>query len=294
MINGPNHNQSRPREGALILGMTAQAKIRVRLGQHLPVDGAVRIVAGSAAFAHCLVFKSDRTRLLAMTLRTTFVEPCHGQAARGLEGIHPVRVMALDTVHAFLDHRMVIRELKLGVSRQVAVKARGRITARIVDELPPAPCGDVQTPRPMTRFATGIAAARGIAEVNPCMRAGHEGPDVVGVAVQTGPVARIMSARNLRRHMHNARCGGTGVQEQCQQRSEASGQQAGKSCREQLAQIKLLSLQVRPGLDVYGGSWETTAGSSAPPTRDGSAGGAAAVGHHGTDTPRREGGRATA
>lgn len=211
MINGPDHNQSGPREDALILGVTAQAKIRVRLCQHFPVDGAVRIMAGSAAFAHRLVFKRDRPRLLAMTLRTTFVKPRHGQASRGFEGIHAMRVVALDTVHVLLDHGMVIRELEFGVSRQMAVETGGRITAWIVDELPSATCRDVQAPGPVAGFATGIAAAWDVAEMNPCVRAGDERPDVVGVTFQTSPVAGIMRARNLRRQIHCAGCRGARV-----------------------------------------------------------------------------------
>lgn len=123
-----------------------------------------------------------------------------------------MRVVALDTVHVLLDHGMVIRELEFGVSRQMAVETRRRITARIVDELPSAACRDVPAPGPVAGFATGIAAARHVAQMNPCVRACHERPDVVGVTIQTCPVAGVMSARNLWRHVHRARCSSAGVQ----------------------------------------------------------------------------------
>lgn len=62
------------------LCVALQAKIVVPLDEHLRVDGAVRVVAGRAAFTHGVVFVDVRFRLLAMTRGARLVQTRHRQA----------------------------------------------------------------------------------------------------------------------------------------------------------------------------------------------------------------------
>jgi len=56
-----------------LLEVTFQTQIRVAHGQHLRLDGPVRLMAGGATFAHRLVLEHKRTALGGMALQTGFV-----------------------------------------------------------------------------------------------------------------------------------------------------------------------------------------------------------------------------
>ena len=58
---------------ALVLGMTAQAEIRVRRDEQLVIDRAVRCVTNGTAFPQRFVFKDKWPRLFAMALRAIVV-----------------------------------------------------------------------------------------------------------------------------------------------------------------------------------------------------------------------------
>ena len=58
---------------SLHLRMASEAEIGVSLGEHLVVDGAVRLVAGRAAVLHAFVDENKGTRLLTMTLSALLI-----------------------------------------------------------------------------------------------------------------------------------------------------------------------------------------------------------------------------
>src|SRR5438046_2584664 len=78
--------------GTLHLCMTFQAKIRITLDQQLPIHRTMRVVADSAAFPQCLMFKNEWPGLFTMTFRATLVEPCHRQTAARFENVGPMRI----------------------------------------------------------------------------------------------------------------------------------------------------------------------------------------------------------
>ena len=67
----------------LDLGMAAQTKVDVALGQQLGINRSVRVVAGGTALSQGGMFEDERPRLLAMTRRATFVEARHRQSSSG-------------------------------------------------------------------------------------------------------------------------------------------------------------------------------------------------------------------
>src|SRR5690348_13504692 len=88
----------------LSLRVAFEAQVRIALNKHLGVDGTVRVMADGAAFPERGMLENERTRLFPVTLRAILVFPRHGQTARGLHDIHPVRIVALHAAHfAFND-----------------------------------------------------------------------------------------------------------------------------------------------------------------------------------------------
>ena len=96
-------------------------------------------MADRAAFPQCLVFKDKWPGLLAMAFSTTFVPTRHRKSTRGFVDVESVRVVAIDTVHAPFNHRMMLRELELRVRGQVTLKAGFGVLAGVDDELAAAP-----------------------------------------------------------------------------------------------------------------------------------------------------------
>ena len=139
-----------PAARGLRLGMAFEAEICITLGEQLAVDRTVRLMADDAAFAQGFVLEGKRPRLLLMTPGAGFIHPGHRQGALGFENVSAVRIVALDTVHALLDHWMMIRQFKIGVRRDVTLQTRRRVAAGIQNELPrPTRC-HVQAAGPMT------------------------------------------------------------------------------------------------------------------------------------------------
>ena len=117
--------------GTLHLCMTSQAKIRITLDQQLPIHRTMRVVADSAAFPQCLMFKNEWPGLFTMTLRATLVEPGHRQTAARFENIAPMGIMALHAIHPPLDDRMMLRQIEFRVRLQMTLKTGSRIFSRI-------------------------------------------------------------------------------------------------------------------------------------------------------------------
>jgi hypothetical protein len=79
-------------------------------------------VAHGASFSHRFVLKNKRTGLFAMTLRAILVEACHGKPARRFKNVATMRIMALHTIHPPLQYLMMLGQIKLRMSLQVAVE----------------------------------------------------------------------------------------------------------------------------------------------------------------------------
>src|SRR6266568_1689514 len=192
--------------------MASQAKVRVACHEHFTVHRAVRVMAHGAAFAQRLVVEDIGPGLLAMTLRAALVMPRHGQTTSRLENISPVRVVALDAIHAAFNHRMMLRQIEFGLGIQMTLKAGSRVFARVDDESSTtASCLDVFASRPVTGLAPGFSCQLGAFKVDARMGAGWKNPGDIGVAIVTGLVTNVSCARNLRRRHHRARNGGTGI-----------------------------------------------------------------------------------
>ena len=189
---GSQSNINFTRGPMLDLGMTLEAKIGVAFDQQLAVDRAVGLVTNSAAFAQGFVFENERTALLAMTLGTLLVEPCHSQAAGGFQNIGPMRIVALNAIHPALEHRVMLGQAELGMSLQMALEASFRVFAGINDELAPPTTGlNVFTAWAMAGFAPALAGHGRVGHMETCMRAGGEHAGDVGMAIVTGLIAHI-------------------------------------------------------------------------------------------------------
>src|SRR5882724_6102646 len=130
-----------------------------------------------AAFAQGFMFEHKRPRLFAMTLGAAFIEPRHGQAIGWLEDVAPVRDMALNTIHAALNDRLMLGQVELSLGLQVALKARGGIFAWIHDEFAsPAAGFDMLAAGHVAGFATCLAHVSGAFDVHSSVRAGREHP----------------------------------------------------------------------------------------------------------------------
>src|SRR5689334_3329783 len=135
-------------------------------------------MADHAALAHGLVLKGERARLLAMTPGTSLVYARHRKSASGFENVPAVRVVALDAIHPLFQNRMMLRQFELSMRREMALEARGRIPARIDDELPRAAARDVLAARPMTSLAATLTSQRARRfKVQARVRTGIERPD---------------------------------------------------------------------------------------------------------------------
>jgi len=195
--------------------MTLEAEIGVALGQHFAVYRTMRLMADDTTLAHGFVLEGKRPGLFAVTFRTRLVNPCHGESALGLEDIAPMRIVALDAIHAVFQHRMMVRQIEIRVRREMTLQARGRIATGIENELPRAPGGNVEAARPMTGFTAAVPGPRpGLTHVNPGMRAGRETADIIGMAVKTSAIAGVMRPGNIHRRHHRPRCGDAGNEHQ--------------------------------------------------------------------------------
>jgi len=142
----------------LNLRVAFKAKIRVALQEQLAVNRTMRIMADGATLPQRFVFEYKRPRLLAMALGTRFIEPRHGEAARRLENVPSVRVVALNAIHPAFDDRMMLRQIELGLSFQMALETDVRGFARIDDEFPASAARlDVFAARTVAGLAPGLA-----------------------------------------------------------------------------------------------------------------------------------------
>jgi len=219
VIGVPDINVSRRNIGALRLRVATQAKIRVVFDEEHAVNGPVRIMASGATFPQCLVLKNERARLRLVTLRAAFVLASHGQSARALEHVAAMRIVAVHAIHVALDDRVMLRQRKLRVRVEMALKTGRRIFAGIDDEFGRTARANMFAAGTVAGFATALPGHGGVDRMQPRMRAHRKFPDNIRVAIRAGFIAREMRAGNFQRRDHrlggrarNQKAGHTGSQ----------------------------------------------------------------------------------
>ena len=202
------------------LGMATETQVGIRLGEHPGVDGTVRVVADRAAFAQGRVFKNKWPGLFPMALGARFIQPRHGQSARRFHDVQTMRVVALDTVHFSLKHRMMLGKMKFSLRLQMTLEAGLRVLARIDDEFvqtAPAAPGDVFAARTVAGFTTVLTGHSATFQMQPGVWTGGKGPGNVLVTVRTGFVPDERGAFDLQWHNHRAFRRGTGIDQKKEQ-----------------------------------------------------------------------------
>ena len=187
--------------------MAAQTEVGIRLNEQLGVNGTVGVMADGAAFAQGWMFIDVGLGLLLVALGAGFIPPRHRQPAFGLQDIHAVGIVALNTVHFPFQHRMMVRKMKFGLHVQVTLQAGLRVFAGVDDEFINAAAighGDVFAARAMAGFATVLAGHPAVFHMQPRMHAGGKDARDLLVAIGTGCVTNIRCALNLQRRNHGA------------------------------------------------------------------------------------------
>ena len=193
------------------LGVAAEAEVGISCNEHLGVDRAVRGVATGAAFPKSRMFENDGLGLFPVALRARLVQPGHGEASGRFEDVQAVRIVALDAIHLPLEDGVVLREGKLGMRFQMALKAGLGIPAWVDDKLA-ATASDrhVFAGGPVAGFATILAVQPGVFEPQTRMGAGREDFGDVCVTILAGLVPNERCAVDLREDKHRPLDGGAG------------------------------------------------------------------------------------
>jgi len=206
------------------LRVAAQAQIVVPGHEQLVIDRAMRLMARHTSFAQCLMHEDVRPGLIAMTPRTTLIEPGKGEAPRRLEDVPAMRVVAGHAVEPTLDERMMMRQTKLRVNFLVAAEAGGRLPARVDDGFSAtAPQPDMFAAGAVTRLTAGFAFHREIGDLDPGMGAGEEGAIDVGMTVEADLVADKGGAGHFRHVVQGNRIRAAGDEQQ------PTGEEKGKA-----------------------------------------------------------------
>lgn len=117
----------------LHLSMTPQTQVGIALHQHATVYRAVRVVAGDAALAQCLVLEDVRPGLLLVATDANGIPLLRAQSAGDLVNVSTVRLVAVDTGHLPLEDAMMVRQGEFAVGRHVALETSLRFGAGIHD-----------------------------------------------------------------------------------------------------------------------------------------------------------------
>ena len=135
----------------LYFGVTAQAEIIVRLNQHLAIDASMRRVTNGATFAQRLMLENEGPRLIPVARGAGLVQSGHRQTSGGLHDVTSVRIVALDTIHAPFDDRVMLRQVELGMNLEMTIETRRRILARVDNQtIAPAASRDMPAARSVT------------------------------------------------------------------------------------------------------------------------------------------------
>jgi hypothetical protein len=137
-----------------------------------------------------------------------------------------MRIVALDTIHFLLKHRMMLRKVKIHFCGAVALETSGGVFARIDDEFAtPATALDMQAAGAMARLAAGLANPGRRFQMNPRVSAGGKDAGEFSMAFHARLVADKVCARNFRRSLNRSRYRGTGVESQRDRGEDGDGQE---------------------------------------------------------------------
>lgn len=195
--------------GSLDFGVALEAEIVVALGEECAVDRAVRVVANDAAFAKSFVLENEGAALLAMAAGAAFVHARHaerrGAAEAGVMDVGAVWIVAIDTVHAVFDDRMMLRKVEFAVGLDVAIEAGGGVFAGVDDETAASAAGfDMHAAGAVAAFAAGHAGEINVVLVEAAVSAGGKLADDVCVAIDAGGIADKMRAGDFGRRNEGA------------------------------------------------------------------------------------------
>jgi hypothetical protein len=150
----------------LLLEMAFQAKRCVAFVEQSLVDRAVRRMADHTPLSHCLVLVNKRTALRGVALEAGFVAAQESKTsgferllnigAAAFDRDSLVRVVTIGTAHFAFQHRMMVGQLELCPHFQVTLETGLRIFPRIDDRVRRATGFNVQTARPVARFAAHV------------------------------------------------------------------------------------------------------------------------------------------
>ena len=113
---------TRAASGALHLGVTLQAEVRIVLDQELSIDRAMRTMAHDTAFAHRLMLEDVRTALGGMALEAGGVLAAERRAPARVRK-PAMRVMALRAGHLAFRDGMMTGQAEVTAHLGVAVEA---------------------------------------------------------------------------------------------------------------------------------------------------------------------------
>lgn len=127
-----------------LLKVAFQAQVGISFGEHLGVDGAVRRMAGGAAFAQRLVLEYKRPLLVGMALQTVLLLRQQLRAAADM-GDAFVRRMALDTGHLAFGNGMMAGQIELAAHVHVTLITNRLNGPRRGQRQPRAQAGGLRT-----------------------------------------------------------------------------------------------------------------------------------------------------
>ena len=131
--------------------------------------------------------------------------------------------MALNAIHLFFYHRMMLGQVEFHLGRAMALEAGRRVLAGVDDKLPAPPAsGDMKTAGAMASLAAGLPRPFRRLKVNAGVSAGWKDAGDVGVTFRAGFVADETRPRYLRRSLDGPRHCRAGVD---QQGTDARGDQ---------------------------------------------------------------------
>ena len=143
--------------GGLLLEVTLQTEVGVAGLEHLRVHGAVRIVAGDAAFAGGFVLEDVGAGLGSVTFDATAVDAVKLRSAFG-DRSTLVRVVTVTATHLAVHHGMAEGEIEFAALIQVTLEAGLRRVAGIDDRAGLATRFYVERGRAVAGLATDFGA----------------------------------------------------------------------------------------------------------------------------------------
>ena len=173
----------------------------------------MRVVANIASLAQGFMLENKRPGLLTVALGARFVASRHGQSTGGFEDVRAVRIMALNTIHVALGHRVMLRHPKLGLDGDVTIKTGSGTFAGVNDELASSSASfNVLAAGAVTGFAPALACHSDPFDMQSAVGAGREDACDVRVTIRAGLIADKRRARHGRGQSQSPAATRTGIE----------------------------------------------------------------------------------